>query len=60
MNRTGCTGCPFDKFYISSLQTLNKCEPALFSTVKNLFGKSYDYTNAYKQFAYNMKKGKSR
>lgn len=60
MNRTGCAGCPFDKFYISSLQTLKKHEPPLFTTVKNLFGKSYDYTNAYKQFAYNMKKGKSR
>lgn len=59
MSRTGCAGCPFDKFYLSSLQTLRQYEPALYKTVKNLFGKSYKYTNDFLQFAHNKKKGKT-
>lgn len=58
MTRTGCAGCPFDRYYLSSLANLKMHEPRLYATVKNLFGKSYKYTNDFLQFAYNMKKGK--
>jgi 3'-phosphoadenosine 5'-phosphosulfate sulfotransferase (PAPS reductase)/FAD synthetase len=48
--RTGCAGCPFDKFYISTLMKIGSKERKLHRLAKNLFGKSYDYTSMYAKY----------
>jgi 3'-phosphoadenosine 5'-phosphosulfate sulfotransferase (PAPS reductase)/FAD synthetase len=48
--RTGCAGCPFDKFYISTLMKIGSKERKLHQLAKNIFGKSYDYTSMYAKY----------
>ena len=46
--RTGCAGCPFNSKYKDDLQILEQYEPRLANAVKNIFRKSYEYTEGYK------------
>lgn len=50
MDRTGCAGCPFGKYFEKELDILEKYEPKLYRAVNKIFGKSYEYTRKYKEF----------
>lgn len=50
LDRTGCAGCPFGKYFEEELEVISKYEPKLYKTVQNIFGKSYDYTRRYKEY----------
>lgn len=50
LDRTGCAGCPFGKYFEKELEVIEKYEPKLYKAVNNIFGKSYDYTRRYYQF----------
>ena len=48
--RTGCAGCPFGSKFEDELKMLEKYEPQLYKAVCNIFGPSYEYTRAYRDF----------
>lgn len=50
LNRTGCAGCPFGSRFEEELRVLSKYEPRLYKAVISVFGKSYEYTRAYREF----------
>lgn len=50
LKRTGCVGCPFGKNFQAELEIVQKYEPKLYKAVLNVFGDSYEYTKAYKDF----------
>lgn len=50
MKRTGCAGCPFNSKFEDVLTTLKEHEPKLYLAVNNIFGDSYAYTRAYREF----------
>lgn len=55
MRRTGCVGCPFDKHMVDELAVIEKYEPKLYTAAVNIFGKSYEYTQKYREFVKMMK-----
>lgn len=55
MKRTGCAGCPFNSKFLRDIETLERYEPKLAKAVKNIFGKSYEYTLQYREFKSFMK-----
>lgn len=48
--RTGCAGCPFASRFEDELKMLQEHEPNLYKAVCNIFGPSYEYTRAYREF----------
>lgn len=54
--RTGCCGCPFNSRYKDDLAVLDRYEPKLANAARNIFGKSYEYTEAYKRYKEYRKK----
>ena len=56
MKRTGCAGCPFNSRFEEALEIIHEYEPKLELAVKNIFGKSYDYTRKYREFKAQTKK----
>lgn len=50
LKRTGCAGCPFGRDFEAELEVIAKYEPKLYKAVNNIFGDSYAYTRAYKDF----------
>ncbi len=48
--RTGCCGCPFNSKFEEELEIIKEHEPMLNLAVNNIFGKSYEYTLAYRKF----------
>lgn len=50
LHRTGCAACPFGSQFEQVLLELEKHEPMLFKAVTNIFGKSHEYTRAYRKF----------
>lgn len=54
MKRTGCAGCPFNSRFQNELRTTEIYEPQLCKGVKNIFGKSYEYTLKYRAFKKEM------
>lgn len=50
LDRTGCAGCPFGRFYLSELDTMRRFEPGLHKAACNIFGRSYEYTERYMAF----------
>lgn len=54
MKRTGCAGCPFNSKFLRDIETLERYEPKLAKAVKNIFGKSYEYTLRYRAFKKEM------
>lgn len=49
--RTGCAGCPFGRDFEHELAIIEEYEPKLYKAVNNIFGKSYEYTRKYREFA---------
>lgn len=49
--RTGCCCCPYGKDFNEELEIIKEKEPKLYKAVMNIFGKSYEYTNKYREFA---------
>lgn len=47
LKRTGCAGCPFNRYIKDELQIIEKYEPKLLTACYNVFGNSYLYTNHY-------------
>lgn len=54
--RTGCCGCPFGSRYKEELARIEEAEPNLVKAARNIFGKSYEYTEKYKIFKARMQK----
>lgn len=54
--RTGCCGCPFNPRYKEDLAKIEEAEPNLVKAARNIFGKSYEYTEMYKAFKARMQK----
>ncbi len=48
--RTGCVGCPFGKRISDEMSVLSQYEPKLYKVALAVFGKSYDYTQAYMDY----------
>lgn len=57
LTRTGCAGCPFGSNFEEELKLLEKYEPNLYKAVRNIFGKSYEYTRKYREFKEKYKNG---
>jgi 3'-phosphoadenosine 5'-phosphosulfate sulfotransferase (PAPS reductase)/FAD synthetase len=51
LTRTGCAGCPFNNDFESELTVIQTYEPKLCNAVNKVFGKSYEYTRAYREYA---------
>ena len=56
--RTGCVGCPLNPRITEELEIIRKYEPSLYNAAVNIFGKSYEYTKKYREFAKMMKSQK--
>lgn len=56
-NRTGCSCCPFGSKFEEELQIVKQYEPMLYIAVNNIFGKSYEYTRAYREYKNKRKQG---
>lgn len=54
LKRTGCAGCPFGKEFEFELEVIEKHEPKLYKAVNKVFGNSYAYTRAYREFVKEM------
>lgn len=50
LKRTGCAGCPYGRDFEAELEVIKKHEPKLYKAVNNIFGESYEYTRAYREF----------
>lgn len=50
MKRTGCAGCPFNSKFDTEIEVVRKYEPMLYMAINNIFGKSYEYTRAYRKY----------
>ena len=55
LTRTGCVGCPFGKNLDKELDALDTYEPKLYKAAIGVFGKSYEYTQAYMEYRNRMK-----
>lgn len=55
LDRTGCTGCPFGKYFEDEIKVIEKYEPKFYNVVNNVFGKSYEYTRKYQEFCKSQK-----
>ena len=60
MKRTGCAGCPFNSRFQEDLKVLEQYEPKLYKAVCNIFGESYAYTEAYRQFKKELRNRKGQ
>lgn len=50
LDRTGCSCCPYGKYWQRELAAAEKYEPKLAVAAKNVFGPVYDYTRRYYDF----------
>lgn len=50
LKRTGCFGCPFGSGFEDELKRIKEYEPKLYNAANKIFGKSYEYTRAYRRF----------
>lgn len=55
MDRTGCAGCPFGKYYEQELALVEKYEPKLHKAMLKIFGESYEYRRKFEAFRKQMK-----
>lgn len=58
MDRTGCPGCPYGKFFEQELEFMQKYEPKFYKAALKIFGPSYEYTRGYLKFREEMKNRK--
>ena len=54
LKRTGCSGCPFAKDIEAEISAVRMHEPKLYKALMNVFGESYAYTKAYREFQKQM------
>ena len=52
MLRTGCAGCPFNSKFDDEKRIIDTYEPKLSKAVSKIFKESYEYTRAYRAFAF--------
>lgn len=50
MDRTGCAGCPFGKYFERELEIIQEHEPKLYVAVNNIFKESYEYTRKFNEY----------
>ena len=50
MKRTGCVGCPFNRFLFDELESIKYFENGLYRAACNVFKDSYEYTRLYRKF----------
>ena len=55
MDRTGCAGCPFSKFYEQELALAEKYEPKMHKAMLKIFGQSYEYRRQFEAFRKSLK-----
>lgn len=60
MKRTGCCGCPFNSRFEEDLEVVKQYEPQLYKAAIAIFGKSYEYTRAYRKFRDAFKRAKRK
>lgn len=60
MKRTGCCGCPFNSRFEEDLEIVKQYEPQLYKAAIAIFGKSYEYTRAYRKFRDAFKRAKRK
>ena len=54
MHRTGCAGCPYNRYLGDDLHIMEQFEPKLYKAVNSIFKESYEYTAKYKEFCKQM------
>ena len=54
LKRTGCVGCPFNIHYKEEMKVVEAYEPNAVKACKNVFGRSYEYTERYREFRRKM------
>jgi 3'-phosphoadenosine 5'-phosphosulfate sulfotransferase (PAPS reductase)/FAD synthetase len=50
LKRTGCAGCPLGRDFTKELEIIQEHEPKLYAAVMKIFGDSYSYTLAYRDY----------
>lgn len=55
--RTGCVGCPFNKYAEGELDIAAQYEPGLAKAARHIFKDSYEYTRMYRDFQRSHKTG---
>lgn len=56
LKRTGCAGCPYNKYFNEELEVIKTFEPKLYNWCKAVYKDSYEYTNKYREFCEKMNK----
>lgn len=56
MKRTGCCGCSISYRAVEDLKLIEPYEPNVVKAAWNIFGKSYDYREQYKQYVADRRK----
>ena len=54
-NRTGCVGCPFNRYLFDDLKVVATYEPLIHKAAHNIFKDSYEYTQQYRDYVQKMK-----
>ena len=54
LDRTGCAGCPFGRYFENELDVIEKFEPKLYKAANFIFKESYEYTRKYRTFCEEM------
>lgn len=49
-DRTGCVGCPYNKFFAKELAVAEQYEPGLARAARHVFKDSYEYTIMYRDY----------
>lgn len=50
LDRTGCVGYPFGKYFENEINVVKQYEPKLYKAINNIFNNSYEYTRKYREF----------
>lgn len=50
LDRTGCCGCPFGKYWENELEVMRRYEPALYKAASVIFADSYEYARRFREF----------
>lgn len=58
MKRTGCACCPFNSKFEEDLAIVEREEPKLYALANHVFGTSYAYMRAYRQFKIDFRQKK--
>lgn len=56
MLRTGCAGCPLNRWINDEISVIEHNEPQLSKAIHNIFADTYEYTRKYREFQKKMKK----